>query len=70
MVKMSEWRSDEEQATTNLKVLSNLTNESLEGQLANEEFSRFLVTTNFTESDCSGPETMRLLDTTCGGLKG
>ena len=51
--------------TTNLEILSDFTNEPLEGQLADEEFRRLLVPTNLTESDSSRPETMRLLHTTC-----
>jgi len=52
-----------------LEILSNFTNKSLEGEFADEEFSRLLVTTNFTESDSSGPEAMGLLNTTSGSLK-
>ena len=51
---------------TNLKVLSDFTNETLEGELADEELGRLLVPTNFTESDGTRAETMRLLDTTSG----
>jgi hypothetical protein len=36
-----------------LEILGNLTNETLEGELSDQELSRFLVTTNFTESDGS-----------------
>ena len=36
----------------------------MEGELPNEEFGRLLVLADFTESDGSGTETMRLLDTT------
>lgn len=56
-----------EREKTNLEVLSNFTNETLEGQLADEELSRLLVATNFTESDGSRAETMGLLDTTSRG---
>ena len=49
---------------THLEVLSNFTDETLEGELADEELGRLLVTPDFTESDSSRPETMRLLDTT------
>ena len=45
-----------------LEVLSNLTDETLERELPDEELCRFLVATNFTKSDGSGPEAMRLLD--------
>ena len=51
------------EAQVGLVVLSNLTNETLERKLADEQLGGFLITTNFTESDSSGPETMRLLDT-------
>ena len=53
---------------THLEVLGNLTNKPLEGQLADEELRRLLVPTDFTEGDSTRPETMRLLDTTGGGL--
>ena len=57
---------------TNLEVLSDLTDEALEGELADEELGRLLVAADFTESDGSGPEAMGLLDTagrgSCGGL--
>ena len=49
---------------THLEVLSDLTNETLEGELPDEELSRLLVAPNFTESDSSGPEPVRLLNTT------
>jgi len=42
-------------------ILSNLTNETLEWELADEQLSGLLITTNFTESDSSGPEAMGLL---------
>ena len=57
-------------AVTHLEVLGNLTDESLEGQLADEELRRLLVPTNLTESDGTRPEAMGLLDTTSGGLGG
>lgn len=53
---------------TYLEVLSNFTDKTLEGQLADEEFGGLLVATNFTESDSSGPEAMGLLDTTSCAL--
>lgn len=52
-----------------LEVLRDLTDETLEGQLADEELCRFLVPTDFTESDCSGAEAVRLLHTTGGSLR-
>jgi hypothetical protein len=36
-----------------LEILGNLTNKTLERELSDQELSRFLVTTNFTESDGS-----------------
>ena len=50
-----------------LEVLGDLTNETLERELADEQLSRLLITTNLTKSDCSGPEAMRLLDTSGAG---
>ncbi len=52
------------EAEIGLEVLGNLTNKTLEGELADEELSRLLVTTNLTESDGSGLVAVRLLDTT------
>jgi hypothetical protein len=54
---------------THLEILGNLTNQTLEGKFADEEFSGFLVSPDFTEGDGTGPETMGLLDTTSCGLK-
>ena len=51
-----------------LEVLSNLTNETLEGELADEQLGRLLVATDFTERDGTGPEAVRLLHTTSCGL--
>jgi hypothetical protein len=45
-----------------LEVLGNLTNQSLEGQLSNQELSRLLVSSNFSESDGSRLVSVRLLD--------
>ena len=52
------------EAEIGLEVLGNLTNKTLEGQLADEELSRLLVATDLTESDSSGLVAVRLLDTT------
>ena len=53
-----------------LEVLSDLTNKTLEGELADEQLGRLLVATDLAESDGSGPEAMGLLDTTgSGGLR-
>ena len=53
---------------TDLEVLGDLTDEPLEGELPDQQFSRFLVPSDFTECDSSGTEAMGLLDTTSGGL--
>ena len=50
-----------------LEILSNLTNKTLEGQLADQELSRLLVTTDLTKSDGTGAVTMGLLDTSGSG---
>ena len=46
-----------------LEVLCNFPDETLEGELADQELSGFLVTTDLTESDGTGTITMGLLDT-------
>ena len=53
---------------THLEVLCNLTNQTLERELADEELRRLLVPTDFTESDGTGPEAMGLLHATSRGL--
>lgn len=60
------------EAEIGLEVLGDLTDKTLEGQLADEELSRLLVATDLTESDGSGLVAVRLLDTTGtrGGLPG
>jgi histone H3 len=45
-----------------LEVLSNFTDKTLEGQLADEELGGLLVTTDLTESNGTGTITMGLLD--------
>jgi hypothetical protein len=42
----------------------------LEGEFADEQLGRFLVTTDFTKSNSSGPETMGLLHTSGDGWCG
>ena len=59
----------EDTKETNLEVLSDFTNETLEGELADEELGRLLVPTNFTESDGTRPEAVRLLHTTGCSLR-
>lgn len=49
-----------------LEVLGDLTDQALEWQLADEQLSALLVTTDLTESHGTGPVTMGLLDTTSG----
>jgi hypothetical protein len=51
------------EAEVGLEVLGDLTDKTLEGQLADEELSRLLVATDLTESDGSGLVAVRLLDT-------
>jgi len=52
------------EAEVRLEVLGDLTNKTLEGQLADEELGRLLVATDLTESDGTGLVAVRLLDTT------
>ena len=51
-------------SVTNLKILCNFTDKTLEGKFADEELRRLLVPTDLTKSDGTGTETMGLLDTT------
>ena len=53
---------------TDLKVLRDFTDETLEGELADEELRRLLVPTNLTKSDGTRPEAVRLLNTTSCSL--
>lgn len=54
------------EAKVGLEVLGDLTDETLEGQLSDQQLSGLLVTTDLTEGHCSRPVTMGLLDSTCG----
>jgi len=54
------------EAQISLEVLGDLTDQALEWQLADQELGGLLVTTDLTESHCSGPVTMGLLDSTSG----
>ena len=45
-----------------LEILSDLTDQTLEGQFADQEFGRFLVTTDLTESNGTGTILMDFLD--------
>ena len=56
-----------ERTVTNLVVLGDFTDKTLEGQLADQEFGRLLVATNFTEGDGTRAKEVRLLDTTSSG---
>jgi len=51
------------EAKIRLEILSDLTDETLEGELANKEIRALLVFTDFTESDGTRPEAMGLLHT-------
>jgi histone H3 len=55
-----------------LEILSDLTNETLEGELPDEEISTLLVPADLTKGDGSGPVTVGLLHATSGrgGLAG
>ncbi|RUS68588.1 hypothetical protein EGW08_023651, partial [Elysia chlorotica] len=50
-----------------LEVLSDLTHQTLERQLADEELSALLVTTDFSQSDGSWPVAVRFLHSAGGG---
>merc|ERR1711881_123158 len=52
-----------------LEILGNLPDQTLEGQLADEQFGRFLVATNFSEGHGTRTVTMGLLDSS-GGWSG
>jgi hypothetical protein len=51
-----------------LVTLGDLTNETLEGELTDKQISRLLVTTDFTESDSTGSETVRTLGASSWGI--
>ena len=55
------------EAEIGLEVLSNFTNESLEGELADQKLGGLLVTTDLTESNGTRAVTVGLLDTSGGG---
>lgn len=54
------------EAEIGLEVLGDLADEALEGQLADQELGRLLVTTDLTEGHCAGPVTMGLLHSAGG----
>jgi len=61
-------QSQGEYQNTHLEILSNFTNEPLEGELPDEELGRLLVSSDLTKSDRSRAETMGLLHTTRSSL--
>ena len=52
-----------------LEVLGNLTDETLEGELADEKLGGFLVSSDLTESNSSWPVPVGLLDSSGGGSR-
>ncbi len=50
------------EAEVGLEVLGDLTDEALEGELADEELGRLLVATDLAEGDGTGAEAVGLLD--------
>ena len=55
------------EAKVALEILRDLTDQTLEGELADEEVGRLLVPADFAEGDSSGPVTMGLLDSSGDG---
>ena len=55
------------EAQVSLEVLSDFANQTLEGQLANQQLGALLVATDLTESDGTGSEPVGLLDSTSSG---
>ena len=53
------------EAQVGLEILSNLTHQTLERQLPDQELGALLVTTDLTKGNSSGPVTVGLLDTSC-----
>ena len=54
------------EAEVSLEVLGNLPDQALEGKLADEELSGFLVSPDLPESHCSWPVSVGLLDSASG----
>ena len=52
------------EAQIGLEILSDFSHKTLKGQLADQQLSGFLVTTDLSKSDCARPVTMRFLDAT------
>ena len=57
------------EAEVSLEVLGDLTDQALEGQLADEELSGLLVSPDLTESDGSWPVSVGLLDSSGSGSR-
>ena len=57
------------EAEIGLEILSDLTDETLEGELADEELGGFLVPSDLTESNSSWPVPVGLLDSSGGGSR-
>jgi hypothetical protein len=57
------------EAEVRLEVLGNLADETLEGELSDEELGRLLVATDLTEGDGTRLVPVRLLDTAGGGVR-
>ena len=55
------------EAQIGLEILSDFSHKTLKGQLADQQLSGFLVTTDLSKSDCARPVTMRFLDATSSG---
>jgi len=55
------------ESQVSLEILSDLTHKTLEWQLADEELSALLVTTDLTESDSTGPVPVGFFDSSGGG---
>jgi len=54
------------EAKIGLEVLGNFSDQALEGQLADQQLSRLLVSPDLTKGDSTGPVSVGLLDTPCG----
>ena len=55
------------ESEVSLEVLSDLTDQSLEGEFPQQELGRLLVSTDFSEGHCSWPVSVRFLDSSGGG---
>jgi histone H3 len=55
------------EAEISLEILGNLTNKTLEGELADEELSGLLISSDLTKGDGSGPVPVGLLHSSGGG---